>query len=745
MAEDFEALDQEGRALLRAGKNEQALSVYERAVREFPQESTAWNNHGHTLDQLGRVEESLASFERALELNDGDPAAWLNRSRAKRQLGRLDAALADAMHAHELDENNAGIWNTIGVTLEELARLPEAVAAYDRAVALAPGEPLFERNHAQVASRLPQNHDALDAYEEALNLNPGSLTVATARLRVLREAGEKAQALAASAALTEARPRDPATWKLHGDVCLEAGHMADALKAFDTALFFDAECAEARDAKTQALQQAGWAKAAAACSQRTLAIDATAASEILADAPPDLAPHLPEEESTTDFAAVYERRQAMSEMAWLKALDEASGDTAAWGLLWFGCGLELTQQGELILAQKFFRGAVQRSEDNAYAWDGMATYHSQRGDRAQAQSCWLNALRSRGLPLFDSVRSAALNDIVEHGDDAQIWHAATLALDDPYHMVRARAVVALAHRFGNKPAREAEVVRALQSALSDGVLTVRMAVVKGIEELAASARVPLLKRAAANENWEVRETAVLVASRCGAADALMTGAAADEHADVRKANARMLASVQGDRATRLLLQALADVAPAVRGEAVSGLRGRAAEPAVRRALEGSLTDWHVSQSVLPILRGQGWKPANERDVVHEHVARRDGKALRADLRGSAAVLMSDIRYEKQGGLMQGLRQAFGVDPVPAEFRKYRTIENALYAFIGLGQAEHLPQLVATLNATDDRTTAEAFLNCGHAQLAEAAREWARVRGFTINSGFGAHPVSWGAL
>jgi hypothetical protein len=42
-------------------------------------------------------------------------------------------------------------------------------------------------------------------------------------------------------------------------------------------------------------------------------------------------------------------------------------------------------------------------------------------------------------------------------------------------------------------------------------------------------------------------------------------------------------------------------------------------------------------------------------------------------------------------------------------------------------------------------TAEAFLNCGHVELAAAGREWARVRGYSIQSGFGAHPISWGAL
>jgi HEAT repeat protein len=392
-----------------------------------------------------------------------------------------------------------------------------------------------------------------------------------------------------------------------------------------------------------------------------------------------------------------------------------------------------------------FRRALRRSPDDAYAWMSMAGQHADKGEQEQAQACWMRALQSRGPAFFEAARSAALDEVTQRGDTETVWRALGVARADSYYIVRAKAVEHLIDRFGKDAARGAEVGRALESALADPVLSVRMVACKGIEELSVPARLPLLKRAVDNENWQVRADAVWVAGRCGATESLMARAAADEHADVRKAIARLLGSVPNAGATQLLLRALADRAPEVRGEAVSSLRGRAAEPAVRRALVGSLTDWHVSQAVLPILREQGWKPERERDVVHEQLARRDGKALRTDLRRSADVLMADIRYAGQGGLMQGLRQAFGIDPVPPEFRKYRTIENALYAFIGLGQAEHLPQLVATLNATDDRITAEAYLNCGHAQLAAAAREWARVRGFTIQTGLGAHPVSWGAL
>jgi hypothetical protein len=73
------------------------------------------------------------------------------------------------------------------------------------------------------------------------------------------------------------------------------------------------------------------------------------------------------------------------------------------------------------------------------------------------------------------------------------------------------------------------------------------------------------------------------------------------------------------------------------------------------------------------------------------------------------------------------------------------VENALYAFIGLGEADIIPTLIELLNASDDKATAEAYLNCGHKDLCAAATAWAERKGYTIESGRGAHPVDCGAL
>lgn len=78
-----------------------------------------------------------------------------------------------------------------------------------------------------------------------------------------------------------------------------------------------------------------------------------------------------------------------------------------------------------------------------------------------------------------------------------------------------------------------------------------------------------------------------------------------------------------------------------------------------------------------------------------------------------------------------------------EHKRYRQIENALFAFIGIGIDNIMPVLISKLNRIGDKTMAEAYLNCGHDKLIKAANEWAEKHGYIIKAGAGIHPVSWG--
>lgn len=170
-----------------------------------------------------------------------------------------------------------------------------------------------------------------------------------------------------------------------------------------------------------------------------------------------------------------------------------------------------------------------------------------------------------------------------------------------------------------------------------------------------------------------------------------------------------------------LIAALQDSSTGVRLTATRAL-GEIKDPRAIEALTRNLDDWHSNAAVAKALDGLGWKPPSEKDRVHYLVARRDGTELMKDWETTQRILLADV-----------------------ESSSYRTIENALYAFIGIGNEEAIHVLVETLQSRGNKIMAEAYLNCRHKSLDEAARAWAKRNGYDVKASAGSSPVSWGSM
>lgn len=155
----------------------------------------------------------------------------------------------------------------------------------------------------------------------------------------------------------------------------------------------------------------------------------------------------------------------------------------------------------------------------------------------------------------------------------------------------------------------------------------------------------------------------------------------------------------------------------------------------------SLQRWHVANYSSEILLKIGWQPQNDRERIHLFIAQRKGYELRKIWEITKSVLLQDIETKQLRTFKNVFSIFIGFNVKDIESKKYKIIENALYAFIGIGKDEIIPILIKKLNDKGNKITAEAYLNCGHADLNEAARDWAKRHGYEIKAGEGAHPVS----
>lgn len=77
----------QGDTAFQAGRYEEAIASYDKAVAIKPDYHEAWSNRGASLGRLGRYEEAIASFDKALEFKPDDETYRKNRNIATNELG----------------------------------------------------------------------------------------------------------------------------------------------------------------------------------------------------------------------------------------------------------------------------------------------------------------------------------------------------------------------------------------------------------------------------------------------------------------------------------------------------------------------------------------------------------------------------------------------------------------------------------------------------------------------------------
>ncbi|HEY3295150.1 MAG TPA: tetratricopeptide repeat protein [bacterium] len=109
--QDYGSVMQVGRSDLNAGRIEEALAEFDKAVQMMPQEAKGWSEKGKSLTMLNRPQEALPALNRAIELDPRLAEARFTRAGAHSLMNRPEAALQDLESALAADP-----------TLKDLAR-----------------------------------------------------------------------------------------------------------------------------------------------------------------------------------------------------------------------------------------------------------------------------------------------------------------------------------------------------------------------------------------------------------------------------------------------------------------------------------------------------------------------------------------------------------------------------------------------------------------------------------------------
>lgn len=135
-----------GIAAHRAGRLDEALSLYDQAIARGVHRSGAFTNIGVILRQRRRFAAAAAAHRKALEFSPDDPGILGNLGNALKDDGRFEEAIAIKRRVIELAGETAETLHSLGIALRDAGELDEADAVFARALALKPDDPEIRFN-----------------------------------------------------------------------------------------------------------------------------------------------------------------------------------------------------------------------------------------------------------------------------------------------------------------------------------------------------------------------------------------------------------------------------------------------------------------------------------------------------------------------------------------------------------------------------------------------------------------------
>ena len=132
------ALIQRGLDAYRAGRNDEALSALDEAIKLDPRNASVRVSRGNVWYVKQEYERAIADFSEAIHLDPSFATAYCNRAFALNTLGGQDEAITDFNAAIRLQANFGRAYNGRGRVFQAKGMMDTAIADFDEAIRLDP-------------------------------------------------------------------------------------------------------------------------------------------------------------------------------------------------------------------------------------------------------------------------------------------------------------------------------------------------------------------------------------------------------------------------------------------------------------------------------------------------------------------------------------------------------------------------------------------------------------------------------
>ena len=241
----------EGRAgcLARLERRREALDVYQRILARDPTHLPAWRAIARIYADERRWRECLETLDQVLRLRPTEAAALDLKGDALTNLGRRPEALAayeaaaavnptDESLRQKIEEVRVDVPGLLSRALIASAsgNYPQALGLFDAILEVDEGNVNALIGKAVAYRRSGKPQEALNCLDLVLGIQPNNASALLNRGNILLAQGDLDAALEAFDRLTEQYPGDESAWAAKGDVLVKLGRDEDALRAFSEAL-----------------------------------------------------------------------------------------------------------------------------------------------------------------------------------------------------------------------------------------------------------------------------------------------------------------------------------------------------------------------------------------------------------------------------------------------------------------------------------------------------------------------------
>lgn len=181
----FDAVHLSGVVALQRGRTAEAVELLSRAHRLGPKHAPCALRLGLALIAAGRSTEAEPPFRAAVAIDPNSAEAWDGLAHCLKVLDRLSAAIECHQKALTLQPAfPKGLYN-FGLTLSLAGRHAEALSCHESAIAIDPAYAKAYYGRAQVLQQMHRIAEAVAAYDRFLELEPGNLEARSYRLYAL--------------------------------------------------------------------------------------------------------------------------------------------------------------------------------------------------------------------------------------------------------------------------------------------------------------------------------------------------------------------------------------------------------------------------------------------------------------------------------------------------------------------------------------------------------------------------------